>query len=120
MDKIIQLGKYFYDTYEPVMQVIDPSDENTKVASEALDYLKEVNANVLGIVMNRLSAKGSGYYYHYYYYRNSYYHESNNVSGGVEHSSNGHGPLGKLRYRLNGRSSKKKKRRQVEETESDE
>jgi hypothetical protein len=46
MDKVIQLttenNSYFYNTLEPVLQVIDPDRLNEKVASEALDYIKDV------------------------------------------------------------------------------
>ena len=42
MNKIFQLGEYFADTYEPVLQIIDPSESNEKIASEAMEYIKSV------------------------------------------------------------------------------
>lgn len=42
MDKIIELGPYFENTYEPVFQIVDPNAKHVKIASEAMQYIKEV------------------------------------------------------------------------------
>jgi len=39
---------------------------------QATEQLREVNANMIGVVLNRVSAKTSGYYY-YNYYSTSYF-----------------------------------------------
>ena len=72
----------------PVLAVTDPvvlstrSDSVLLVSSagqtrrtqlrQATEQLREVNANMIGIVLNRVSAKTSGYYY-YNYYSTSYF-----------------------------------------------
>ncbi len=38
-------------------------------ARQAVEELRRVGANLLGVVLNRLSRRNGGYYYHYYYYR---------------------------------------------------
>ena len=43
MKKLVEFGNYFYDTYEPTVQVIDDdhTEGHEKVASEAFDYIKD-------------------------------------------------------------------------------
>ena len=43
-----------------------------KQLQEAVARLNDVNADILGVILNRLTAKTGGYYY-YYYYSRSYY-----------------------------------------------
>ncbi len=54
---------------------------------QAVGRLREVNANMAGIVLNRLTAR-SGDYYYYYYYQKSYYHDdsddNNNEQGNTK------------------------------------
>jgi capsular exopolysaccharide synthesis family protein len=38
-------------------------------ARQAVEELQRVGANLLGVVLNRLSRRNGGYYYYYYYYR---------------------------------------------------
>ena len=52
---------------------------------QAVSRLREVNANTMGVILNRLSAKTGGYYYTYYY-SGSYYHDDSEADDG---SSNG-------------------------------
>ena len=56
-----------------VLLVIDADSTQKGQLRQSADRLREVNANVLGVVVNRLSAKTDGYYdyYHYYYYQKS-------------------------------------------------
>lgn len=43
------------------------------------DLLKRVNANILGVVLNKIPVNGNAYYkYHYYQYYDSYYREEKN------------------------------------------
>jgi non-specific protein-tyrosine kinase len=53
-----------------VLMVADAGKTRRMVARQAVESLRNVGANLLGVVVNRLSARGSGgyYYYHYYYY----------------------------------------------------
>ena len=41
-NKIFELGQYFYNTFEPVVQIIDLANPGEKLASEAMDYIKSV------------------------------------------------------------------------------
>jgi capsular exopolysaccharide synthesis family protein len=54
-----------------VLIVLDSGRTKKPQLEQVNDMLNEVNAHVIGTVLNRLSAKGDGYYY--YYYQNSYY-----------------------------------------------
>ena len=56
-----------------VLLVIDADSTQRGQLRQSADRLREVNANILGVVVNRLSAKTDGYYdyYHYYYYQKS-------------------------------------------------
>ncbi|MCA9994246.1 MAG: polysaccharide biosynthesis tyrosine autokinase [Anaerolineales bacterium] len=40
---------------------------------QTVERLQEVQANILGLTLNRLTARTGGYYYYYYYNKNSYY-----------------------------------------------
>ena len=46
-----------------------------EVAKRAVEGLRQVNAHVLGILMNRITPRSGGYYYYktYYYYKSGYY-----------------------------------------------
>ncbi len=79
-----------------VVLVIDAEKTPKAHLKQATDYLREVNANLLGIVMNRLSPKSDGYYYHYYYYRKSYYSDGGYGLESMD-SHNGNKPLAWLK-----------------------
>jgi non-specific protein-tyrosine kinase len=80
----------------PVMAVTDAVVLSTQVDSvlvvteagrtqrtplkQTVENLRNVKANLVGVVLNRLSSRGDGYGY-YYYYRNAYYFEDG--SGGT-------------------------------------
>jgi non-specific protein-tyrosine kinase len=53
--------------------VVDADHTNKSNLTQCTDRLREVNANLLGVVVNRLSPKADGYYYYYQYY---YYQKS--------------------------------------------
>jgi non-specific protein-tyrosine kinase len=88
LDKLSELFDYVIIDGPPVLAVTDPvvlstrSDSVLLVSSAgqtrrtqlrlAIEQLREVNANMIGVVLNRVSAKTSGYYY-YDNYSSSYY-----------------------------------------------
>ena len=76
--------------------VIDGDQTQKNQLRQAVDRLREVNANMLGVVVNRLSSKTDGYsgYYQYYYRR---YGDS---SYGHPHSSPGKNGKGGILKRL--------------------
>lgn len=51
-----------------VLLVVDAGATRRGLAVQAVERLRKVGANVLGAVLNKLSARHGGYYYHYYYY----------------------------------------------------
>ncbi len=55
-----------------VLLVIESGKTDREVAQRAIEALRQVNARTVGIVLNRLPSKGSGYYY-YYHYHSHYY-----------------------------------------------
>lgn len=54
-----------------VILVIDADSTQRNQLRQSVERMREVNANLLGVVANRLSPKTDGYadYYNYYYYR---------------------------------------------------
>jgi len=52
-----------------VILVADADKTQKNQLRQVTEHLREVNANLIGVVLNRLSPKTDGYYYHYYYYR---------------------------------------------------
>lgn len=58
-----------------VLMVNDAGRTRRREAARAVEALRRVNVNLLGVVLNRLSVGRGGYYhYHYYYY---YSHDEN-------------------------------------------
>ena len=51
-----------------VIIVTDSRRLRRKQLVESVEQLKSVNANLIGVALNRVSAKSAGYYYQYYYY----------------------------------------------------
>jgi non-specific protein-tyrosine kinase len=52
--------------------VTDSGRTRRNQLKQSVDSLREVNAHLIGVTLNRLTPKSDGYYY-YYYYRDSYY-----------------------------------------------
>lgn len=53
--------------------VVVKSSKTTKdAARRAVRQLEDVNANILGLVLNDVDFKSGGYYYNYYYYKRGY------------------------------------------------
>jgi polysaccharide biosynthesis transport protein len=63
---------------------------------QATDLLREVNANILGSVLNAIPPKSEGYRF-YYYYQDTYYHQDE-----LDDTLDEPGPTGKLRQRVLG------------------
>jgi capsular exopolysaccharide synthesis family protein len=55
-----------------ILYVVEPGKIRTPQITTPIEQLKRVNAKVLGIVFNRISAKNNAYYYGGYYYYSSY------------------------------------------------
>ncbi len=51
------------------VMVVGSGSVSRDEARYARDQLKKVNANILGVVLNKVPITGSGYYYYYYYGR---------------------------------------------------
>jgi capsular exopolysaccharide synthesis family protein len=51
-----------------VLLVVDAGVTRRQWATNAQETLSKVGAKVLGVALNRLKPKGSGYYYYYHYY----------------------------------------------------
>ncbi|MBM4457728.1 MAG: polysaccharide biosynthesis tyrosine autokinase [Chloroflexi bacterium] len=56
-----------------VLLVLDSGHTRREVARRALDGLRQVNARVVGALLNRMPTRGAGYYYYYYYHYGHYY-----------------------------------------------
>jgi len=48
--------------------VIESGQTRIDCAREAKEQLQKVRANIIGVILNKVSSKGSRYYYHGYYY----------------------------------------------------
>lgn len=97
IDILSELFDYIIIDSPPTLLVTDPVVLSTRVdnvllvsragtarrnqLSSAAKRLREVNANLVGVVLNRVSAKTSGYYYHDYYAA-SYYTDDKSDKGG--------------------------------------
>jgi capsular exopolysaccharide synthesis family protein len=53
-----------------VLLVVRPGKTRTSALRQTLEQLRQVNARVLGIVLNDVITRGRAYGYHYKYYRN--------------------------------------------------
>jgi non-specific protein-tyrosine kinase len=51
-----------------VLLVVDAGATRREAASRARETIAKVGASLLGVALNKLSAKGAGGYYYYYYY----------------------------------------------------
>ena len=51
-----------------MLLVADAGATRRDSARRAKEHLTRVGANLLGVVLNKLSARGAGSYYYYYYY----------------------------------------------------
>jgi capsular exopolysaccharide synthesis family protein len=56
-----------------VLLVLDAGETRRDVAQRAVESLRQVDANLIGVVLNRVpSRRGSGYYYYYRHYYGNY------------------------------------------------
>ncbi len=51
-----------------VVMTVDTGRTRRESVVRAHDILNKVNGHILGVVLNRVKPRGSGYYYYYYYY----------------------------------------------------
>lgn len=72
-----------------VLLVLDSGRTKKPHLQQASELLQEVNAHVIGTVLNRLSDRGGGYYY--YYYANSYYLDESELARDEALAANGNG-----------------------------
>jgi polysaccharide biosynthesis transport protein len=96
--------------------VVDADQTQKNQLRQSVERMREVNANLLGIVVNRLSPKMDGYsgYYHYYYYR-----KTGNGGYGYQagqHSSNGKGVTAEVKKILRGLTGNKDKPKKQDTT----
>lgn len=61
-----------------VILVVSSGNVEIEAAQRAKELLLNVKANVLGTVLNKVPAKGSGYYKYNYYYAGGYYDDTEN------------------------------------------
>ncbi|NOX60908.1 MAG: polysaccharide biosynthesis tyrosine autokinase [Chloroflexi bacterium] len=91
-----------------VLLVLDSGATRREVARRALDALQQVNARVVGVLLNRLPPRPDGYYYYYYYYyysKDGYYTPPDDRNKGK-----GGGLLGVFRGSRRKRKRKRKDR----------
>jgi Mrp family chromosome partitioning ATPase len=90
-----------------VLVVLDAGRTKKAHLQQVNEQLNEVNAHVIGTVLNRLSPRGDGYYY-YYYYQNAYYlDESEAEREGISTANGKANGNGSLRKRISMRSKEK-------------
>ncbi|MCP4212000.1 MAG: polysaccharide biosynthesis tyrosine autokinase [Halieaceae bacterium] len=59
---------------DSVLLVVESGRTRRDIAKRATEALNQVNARVVGVLLNRMPTRGSGYYYYYYYhYKDGYY-----------------------------------------------
>ncbi len=72
---------------DAVILVASAAQTRVNQLSQAVSRLQEVNANVIGVVLNRLSVRGSEYGYDYYYRSNAYFDKLEADDTGNENAS---------------------------------
>ncbi len=72
-----------------VLLVLDSDSTRREIARRAVDGLRQVNARVVGALLNRMPTRGSGYYYYYYYYHYGHYYSDNGQDDGSTKQSKG-------------------------------
>jgi non-specific protein-tyrosine kinase len=65
-----------------VLLVIKPGDTKLAACKLAVEQLRQVGANILGVVLNNVEMKRSGYKYANYYKGYYYYHYDSDEHGG--------------------------------------
>lgn len=55
-----------------VLMVMDVGETRREAARQAVESLRQVGANVIGVVLNRVPSGGGRYYYYYYHYDGYY------------------------------------------------
>jgi len=58
---------------EGVLLIIEPGNTKVTAAQKAVEQLRRVGANLIGVVINNIEVSGSRYSYYYYYYADDYY-----------------------------------------------
>jgi non-specific protein-tyrosine kinase len=51
-----------------VLLVVDVGNTRRETARQAVEKMRQIGANVIGVVFNKVPMRKSGYYYYYYYY----------------------------------------------------
>jgi len=64
-----------------VLLVLDVGQTRRDAARRAVESLRQVNARIVGVLLNRVPTKGGGYYYYYYYYSGYYSDDDQNGRG---------------------------------------
>jgi succinoglycan biosynthesis transport protein ExoP len=66
-----------------VLLVVNAGETRRDMARQAVESLRQVGANVIGVVLNRVPTRRGGYYYYYphYYYYQGYYGEEEKAKG---------------------------------------
>ena len=64
-----------------VALVVNSGESRLPAVARAIERLTSVDANILGVIVNRMTAGSGGYYYHYYYYQYDYQYGHDNGQG---------------------------------------
>lgn len=83
---------------EAVLFVVDAGRTRIGALQHAVDRLAKVKAPVLGVALNRLTARGNGYYQ--YYYSHYYYSSSDGEGGGRPSNGRPHNGRSRLPFPL--------------------
>ena len=88
---------------DSVVMVTEAGRTQRTPLKTSVKQLRDVKANLLGVVVNRLSARADNYYY--YYYQSSYYEEAG-ANAGKSRSGKRNGQKTGLLQGLLGRKNK--------------
>jgi non-specific protein-tyrosine kinase len=87
---------------QSVLLVVNAGRTGRSQLKRSTERLREVNAKLIGAVLNGLSRKSDAYSY-YYYYQDTYYHQENGLQEDVQLTSaangKGHGLIDRLLWR---------------------
>jgi non-specific protein-tyrosine kinase len=74
---------------DSVLLVVDAGKTRREQLKQSVEKLREVNANLIGVVLNRLSRKGDGYGDYYYYYQTTSYYSDDDEKESARSKDNG-------------------------------
>ena len=79
-----------------MLLVVEMAETRIDICQRAIEALQKVDARILGLVINKVSQKGTGYYRYYYPYYYPYQSDDGSPQGRIRRKRRSQGALGRL------------------------